>query len=303
MEVIAIQLAGNEKACPSVQLIDQQALALLIEPTGQYGFAYTYTNDGFLPRLDDQQIVELLNRYGPVSVLSYLDNNRFKYFGFLGYQFYDLTGDGINELILLWGRTRIYSCINNQYILLKSFEMTVDFHGPEVIKVSDENRNGYPEFIVGLWPLYGFFEYNGEEIIDLLDPEEGGIRLENSGKIDYRDHDEDGEPEIFVDVGLPAVPDREARPWRNRYDTYEWDGEYFKLTHTEFSAPDYRFQAVYDGDRHTLSGDYPEALSFYQDAVFSDKLDWWSFERSKYLLELSWWTAPEKKAGRTSTRS
>jgi hypothetical protein len=55
--------------------------------------------------------------------------------------------------------------------------------------------------------------------------------------------------------------------------------------HQEFDPPEYRFQAVQDGDRLSLSGDYERALDLYQQAILSDNLKWWSPELRKYLQD------------------
>ncbi|OGO31193.1 MAG: hypothetical protein A2136_09830 [Chloroflexi bacterium RBG_16_54_11] len=73
-------------------------------------------------------------------------------------------------------------------------------------------------------------------------------------------------------------------PWRKETHIYSWNGELFVLYRVEFSPPDYRFQAVQDGDRASLVGDYDLALGFYQEAILSDELDWWSNDRWDYEI-------------------
>lgn len=76
-------------------------------------------------------------------------------------------------------------------------------------------------------------------------------------------------------------------PWRKETRICAWNGELFVLTHTKIEGPpEYRFQAVQDGDRATVAGDYTKALDLYQQAIFSDKLEWWSQERRIYEITI-----------------
>ena len=52
----------------------------------------------FLTILSEKQISDLLNQYGPMSLISYFNYNYNKYFFYPAIEFHDLTGDGINEL-------------------------------------------------------------------------------------------------------------------------------------------------------------------------------------------------------------
>jgi hypothetical protein len=297
MDVINSKLAGSEVICPIENPIDQQALALLIEPTGQYGFEY---GGGFIPGLSDGKIINLLNQYGTTSFLSYLDHNISKYF--IGYkvQFLDITMDGINELIIQWGNTYVFSCREGQYILLGKFDMDTYFNTPYFVKTIDGNLNGYPELLVDEGTAsqggraYGLYEYNGVGIISVIDPEQRDLNVEPYGTVNYRNIDGDAVSEIVVYRGIPSRLDYDfLLPWRDEWDIYDWDGEYYTLTDIKFSAPQYRFQAAVDGDRYTLYKKYEKALSSYQNVIFSDKLDWWSAERRSYMVDHIHWEASE----------
>jgi hypothetical protein len=65
-------------------------------------------------------------------------------------------------------------------------------------------------------------------------------------------------------------------PWRPQLAAFDWQGPLLVLTSLELGAPEYRFQAVQDADRLVLLGQYDAARALYQDAIFSDKLKWWS---------------------------
>jgi len=55
---------------------------------------------------------------------------------------------------------------------------------------------------------------------------------------------------------------------------YSWNGKNFVFTSEEFEPPQYRFQAIQDGDFKALLRQYDDALLLYQNAIFSKKLDW-----------------------------
>jgi len=61
----------------------------------------------------------------------------------------------------------------------------------------------------------------------------------------------------------------------------------FSLTKTEYALPEYRFQAVQDGDRATLAGEYNQALNLYQQAITDIKLEWWSQNRRNFEIQIS----------------
>jgi hypothetical protein len=61
-----------------------------------------------------------------------------------------------------------------------------------------------------------------------------------------------------------------------------WNGEAFAFYRTEYARPQFRFQAVQDADQATRWAEYDNALDLYQQAIFSDKLDWWTQERRAY---------------------
>jgi hypothetical protein len=65
-----------------------------------------------------------------------------------------------------------------------------------------------------------------------------------------------------------------------------WNGTYFMPDRLEYSPPEYRFQAVQDGDRAFLWREYDQALSYYQQAIFDDQLKWWSPDLQRYLVGL-----------------
>ena len=68
-------------------------------------------------------------------------------------------------------------------------------------------------------------------------------------------------------------------PERLMTDTWMWNGEAFTLRSSEFEPPEFRFQAVRDGDAATSRGEYENALAFYQRVVFDESLYGWNPEQ------------------------
>jgi tetratricopeptide (TPR) repeat protein len=77
-------------------------------------------------------------------------------------------------------------------------------------------------------------------------------------------------------------------PFREKAFTYTWNGQEFVFKQVDFAPAKYRFQAVQDGDRATLQGNYDQALEFYQQAIFSDQLEWWTPESMDYEHALAY---------------
>jgi len=64
-----------------------------------------------------------------------------------------------------------------------------------------------------------------------------------------------------------------------------WNGQNFvNIKQGTNDPPQYRFQAIQDGDEQVRYGNYIAALSFYQAAIFDDRLEGWSPERREYEL-------------------
>jgi hypothetical protein len=172
----------------------------------------------------------------------------------------------------------------------------------------DLNNNGIPEIILYGINHYGFanmfiFEWDGNEFRSLInmgtDTSTGIVIDAVSATSPHKitDTNRDGLKEIVI---LYDVHETESwpfgigmyvasqRPLRNQTTTLSWNGQnYVDLTPGNDAMPQYRFQAIQDGDQQTRYGNYPAALSFYQEAIFSDQLEWWSPERREYEVHIS----------------
>jgi hypothetical protein len=108
--------------------------------------------------------------------------------------------------------------------------------------------------------------------------------MTGSTRVDTKDIDGNGTLELIL-TGSPPIETTSAYdglPWRNETHIYNWNGDLFLRYRVIFSPPEYRFQAVQDGDRASLVGDYELAEEFYQQTISNNLLEWWSTERWSY---------------------
>ncbi len=228
----------------------------------------------------------------------------------------DLTGDGVPEILVIpLSDLYIFGCRDSQYQLLMSKTseyVAINYYQLQLIEIRDMNLNGVPEIVIGDFGCGGMsegqcldvyiYEWDGGQFASLI-PEgvgyELGLSIYGSGDewlpgAKLQDIDHNGTLELTLSGGIPSAwyDDYFSHaPWRIQSDTYHWNGQHFVPLKTEFSPPEYRYQAVQDGDRAMLRHEYDKALSFYQEAIFNDKLLGWSpahKERSRALHGFTW---------------
>jgi hypothetical protein len=248
-----------------------------------------------------------LNQYGAEALyaeyLADLHNNDSNFdWGNLNFSNYlDLTNDGEKELIADYrGDLLIIGCQDGQYSMIETRQADGVQWFPYGMEFADANRNGMPEAILylggteGGGSFYQVVEWDGQEFQDLLVPLEkenedyshddlfvdGGI----GSNLRHADIDHDNVEEYIATIGIPTGEGYQYEiPWRQETQIYKWNGQHFVFVRRSFTAPQYRFQAVQDGDLATLAGEYDRALDFYQQAIFDDKLEWWSHDRMEFL--------------------
>ncbi len=208
------------------------------------------------------------------------------------YAYQDVTGDSINEFMFVDFRAfrgfNIFVCKMGHYELLQpAADPPVNLQF-----IEDMNSNDIPEIILsggectgsGCFGVYTY-EWNGNTFVN-LSPQAGIFGLKN---FEITDIDKSGTKEILLTGNLISTFYFEyytRAPWRDEIHTYMWNGNLFLEQPVEYVSPEYRFQAIQDGDRSILNGKYEEALAFYQDAIFNNKLEWFSRERKKYIETL-----------------
>lgn len=224
----------------------------------------------------------------------------------------DLTGDGAPEILIIPSELFIFGCQDGQYqTLMSRFSEAVIFNpiAQQLAGIQDMNLNGIPEVVVAEFGCGGWgaaqclnvlvYEWDGLEFKSLLPDRAGydgvvsmigGGLTKSLPDIDIKDTDGNGTLELILIGGIinSAYSDYFIHyPWRDKIDTYMWDGQYFVLHKTEFSAPIYRYQAVQDGDSAMQNGEYEKALGFYQSAIFNDQLLGWSRAYKEYYISLN----------------
>ncbi len=243
----------------------------------------------------EQDILKFLNRGGPMkSVLARLSTAIHGYYN--GYFYQDVTGDGVPDLIFVdFGvlpMLHVLVCNSGKYDLFT-------LSGPStthILALEDMNADGIPEIVVEFSGCSGSgcfgisaFEWNGKDFQDLTD----GVGMDGLRDVKIQDLDHNGTKEIVLTGDVPGHGSVILMlPWRLKTDVYSWNGQAIALASESFAPPQYRYQAIQDADRLVLSGKYDQALALYQDAIFSDKLDWWSAERREYEYENSSYATP-----------
>jgi hypothetical protein len=215
----------------------------------------------------------------------------------------DLTNDGIQEFILegysLFGGFAILGCVDEHYRMwLDELKITDQLNSAMVLAIKDVNNNGYPELILRTTESkmsitgYRLYEWDGHGFQNLIDyPDDLEIFSEilpfaPFKNLDFIDVDKNGTLEIIFYWDVPLWTNYlNGFPLRAETHTYIWNGQKYFLYKVELAAPEYRFQAVQDGDRASLRGEYHTALDFYQQAIFRDDLEWWTLARKEYLQE------------------
>ena len=245
-----------------------------------------------------EEFLDYLNTYGANALVTQYKLTKGKNWNGELQKYQDFTGDGIPELAVRWGRFYIFGCDNGTYVLLYQIQpMGAWSFTPKIVDTIDANQNDIPEialltsFLTQGGHYYRVIEWDGEKFQSKLVPsvygkllDEADIFVEAKGKLSIEDVDGDGQIEYVANKGLPVWETYQLGvPWRYEKQYYKWDGENFVFYRRTFSPPVYRFQAVQDGDRATMQGDYALALQFYQQAIFDQHLVGWSEERRFFI--------------------
>lgn len=205
----------------------------------------------------------------------------------------DVTGDNIPELIFPFGIwINIFGCKDGEYELLSIDTYGSDLGGVDLLEIVDINRDGLAEIVVyfngcmgNRCPTVRVYEWGGKDFQDLI-----ANRFSSDGcsslsvapfEVDIRDVDNNGTKEIVLSNTSHPQPDNDF-PYRKETRICMWNGQNIVVYKREFDAPYYRFQAVQDGDRATLAGDYDKALDFYQQTINEKKLEWFTLDRKWY---------------------
>ena len=207
----------------------------------------------------------------------------------------DLTGDGVNEIILAgtWGGAfmyhilQIYTCQNGKYSKLFFHR----YHYHDSLDILDLNRNNIPEIIIHNYydPMHGphllyIYEWDGNDFRNLI-PQEywndynfpGAFATEPHARVENYNLNNNGTYDVLI-RGIPGDFGEVSftGPYRVFSITVTWNGTHFIPGYEQLDPPTYRFQAVQDGDWETLHGSYERALAFYNQALNDPYLKGWS---------------------------
>ncbi len=238
-------------------------------------------------------VLEFLNSGGTLqSILSAFEKGNSEQTEQLFY-IQDVTGDKIPELIFPYGIwLDIFGCKDGKYELMFAATDPSNSSGLSIIDVIDVNLDGLAEIIVNVdgcmgnrCPSVNIYEWNGKEFQDLIVNPSGLDGCHSLSvapfEVEVRDIDKNGSKEIILSNNDNPWPDIDF-PYRKETRICMWNGQNIVVYKSEFDAPYYRFQAVQDGDRATLFGDYDKALVFYQRTINDKKLEWFTQDRKQY---------------------
>jgi hypothetical protein len=241
-----------------------------------------------------EEILSFLNQGGSISAvttrLEKINNVRGVFGG--NFVFADLTNDNKPEFILqdysVVTGISVFTCESGKYQLfpaLKQYPM-------DIRSIEDINGNGIPELIIsggfcsgsGCIEL-GIYEWDGNTYRELSNNQ---IWISGPRSVEIKeDYDHDGVKEIILSGEYPGSCCMDlTTPWRFKTVIYSWDGNIYSESYVSFDKAQYRFQAIQDADRELLYGNLDSALAYYQDAIFSDKLEWWTKERRDYEVKI-----------------
>lgn len=267
--------------CPLVTPVQNPNLDFFVLDLGKEGVMEIEKNTlVFLNQFGSEPLIKALREQGRVA-----DKD---------FAFQDFTYDGVPEFSFGAIVFYIMGCIDGKYQTLFETEVSGYSWPDSIVLVKDGNRNGLPEIILNGgyatqgWHEYQIIEWDGQQFSKLAlpyypHPDERAIPVKVGSSIGYRDLNHDGILEIVVQTGIPTWEIyTSGLPWRNETLYFKWDGRHYIRYASEFASPIYRFQAVQDADQFVLLGEYDRALDLYQQAIFSDTLEWWSPERRAF---------------------
>jgi hypothetical protein len=244
------------------------------------------------------QIFDYLNKGAPISsIISQLKADGQKENVTFFYK--DLNDDLIPDFVFKdphnpYGGFYFYTCNNSAYKVQTLWDGDPYAAWIKIAPMKDLNRNGISEIVVTAIDVLLVLEWNGDIFEEIL-------RIDGDGSSEFtiKNIDKDSMQEIILyrDDPFRGIMSAEF-PWRHYVSTYKWNGISYVRDSQIFDAPVYRFQAIQDGDRYLLQGNYQKAMELYQDTIFSNELGWWSPEKRNY--EFAIYNTPSDEKGNST---
>lgn len=195
----------------------------------------------------------------------------------------DVTGDGVPEVIFSSNWLVIYTCKAGEYAEVLEWNSGIGRYLRKET-ITDMDQDGLNEIVVSLNEIFGFvsnnyfgiYRWNGREFVDLFESQD--INVPGDAKWKVQDVDGNGLLELVVRTNQDLTDDTEYHgPWRIETYTYAWNGMAYVLQPLRLDPPEYRFQAVQDGDRAMRSEEYTAAIAFFRQAIEDPRLKGWGY--------------------------
>ncbi len=287
----SVNIVKTPKLCPSGNPdVDLSGLETVIE-----------LDDGSRMLRDDydveQAILNTLNAGGVEKIISYYSEKEYSEWNFRAV---DITGDNNFEIFVNVGRAILgFRCIDGIYD--EFFRDAAYEYPPSILYFGDLNNNGFTDIAIDKLTCHyctgvSMYEWRDGEFRDLI-----RSSREYNGEITYfnlaelhgytranvTDLDGDGIFELILQGGIPSYIHGLGGGdghWREETVVYAWDGVYYTFQSQQYSAPEFRYEAVQDGDAKLSSQDYDAALSLYEQAINDEALASWDEEEWRRLV-------------------
>lgn len=215
----------------------------------------------------------------------------------------DLNNDSALEILViksLIAGIYLFSCQNGKYAYTEVYAGFGGGNSINILSLTDNNKNGLPEIFmkeIGCFNnrcgALSVVEWDGEKFAQIIkDTAWNGevvsyATMHEPANAYLKDLDNDGIKELVWIGELP--PSWHGDHWadypqRLATHVFKWDGTNYAAQPVEYAPPEYRFQAVHDGDNYAKGGAYEKALKSYQLAIESESLEWWTEERRDYII-------------------
>lgn len=205
----------------------------------------------------------------------------------------DLTGDGVNEIIVTLydpstykpnapspGQLLIYGCAQKGYRLLYSTPFSQSTMLPELKRVGNMNGDGRAQiaFTQQLCTngvcTQSMQILNWNAVIGSFVPLNDVLMDATNAKVTISDLDNDGILEVSITSNPPT--DLAAGPYRRTVRIWDWNGVNYVLALVQQDAPIYRVHMAYDADATFLQGDFRAALKLYDKVRDDQNLQAWT---------------------------
>ena len=208
--------------------------------------------------------------------------------------FRDVTNDGVPEVAFAVREFFVFGCENGAFVTQLTVAPVLALSAPRVNAVQDMNLNGVPELVISQYSCglnndcleVNLFEWSGTSFDTMIEargglniaPMSGGMLSNPVPQAQLFDTELNGTLELIVYGGIPRDPEEYIQngPWREVADVYMWNGDRFNWVRRTYTSPEFRFQALQDGDSEAGFGRFAEAEAFYRSVRDNPGLLPWS---------------------------